>query len=360
MNEVNGHTKTIEAEASQLKERWTILKTSEPLIRARDAADQLGVSEAELVACRCGEGVRRLVCAWGEIIKGFPNLGTVMVLTRNEHAVHEKVGQFDKISIFKSMGLVLDENIDLRLFLDHWHSGYAVTEETRSGVRQSLQFFDLDGTAVHKVYLRGSSDREAYERLVVCHLDPNQQPGQAVSELPAPVLNRPDHEIDRSVLRQRWRDLQDVHDFHAMLKELGVGRAQAFRLAGEDFAYRVSIDSFQCGLESAARNETPIMVFTGNRGVIQIHTGPVRKLKALGPWFNVLDDGFNLHLRTDSIAEAWVIRKPTRDGIVTSLEIFDPEAGQIAWMFGKRKPGEVEREDWRDLVAGFEALGERV
>ncbi|WP_282605992.1 hemin-degrading factor [Pelagibius sp. Alg239-R121] len=344
----------------ELKTRWQVLRATEPQLRARDAAGRLGVSEGELVACRCGEDVRRLVGRWGEIIKSFPNLGQVMVLTRNDHAVHEKVGVFDKISIFKSMGLVLDEDIDLRLFLDHWRSGYAVTEETRSGVRHSLQFFDLDGTAVHKVYLREDSDRQAYEALVAEYLDPNQEPGLEVSALPARQPERPDPEIDPAELRKRWRELQDVHDFHAMLKDLGVGRVQAFRLVGEDFAYRVDPTSFRSALETASSTCTPLMIFTGNPGVIQIHTGPVQKLKAFGPWFNVLDEGFNLHLRMDSIAAAWVIRKPTRDGVVTSLEIFDSRDDQIAWMFGKRKPGELERDDWRSLIAAFEPYGEIV
>ena len=42
--------------------------------------------------------------------------------------------------------------------------------------------------------------------------------------------------------------------------------------------------------------------------------------------------------------------KPTKDGIVTSLEIFDPAGQQIAWMFGKRKPGQVEDSAWPALA----------
>ena len=341
------------AAALKLRAALEALRADEPLLRARDAAQKLGVSEAELVACRCGEGIRRLAGPFGEIVRNLPGLGEVMVLTRNQHAVHEKVGKFAKISIFKSMGLVLDDDIDLRLFLDHWKSGYAVTEKTRSGVRHSLQFFDRDGAAVHKVYLRDGSDRQAYEDLVARSLDPDQRPGQAVSPLPARQAERPDEEIDRTMLQRRWCELQDVHDFHAMLKEVGVGRTQSFRLVGEDYATRVEPGTFRTALEAAAETATPVMIFAGNPGVIQIHTGSVKKLKTMGPWFNVLDPGFNLHLRMDSIASAWIIRKPTRDGIVTSLEIYDAEGVQIAWMFGKRKPGELEREDWRRLVGSL-------
>ena len=98
------------------------------------------------------------------------------------------------------------------------------------------------------------------------------------------------------------------------------------------------------------------MIFVGSPGVIQIHSGPVETLKEVGPWFNVLDPGFNLHLLTGAIASAWVVRKPTADGIVTSLEIFDDQNSQIALMFGVRKEGQPEREDWRALTESLERL----
>ncbi len=43
-----------------------------------------------------------------------------MALTRNEAAVHEKVGTFGNVTVSGKMGLVLNDAIDLRLFLGHW------------------------------------------------------------------------------------------------------------------------------------------------------------------------------------------------------------------------------------------------
>src|SRR3546814_14136648 len=77
----------------------------------------------------------------------MPQLGTVMVLTRNESAVHEKVGRFDKVSTFQGMGLVLNRDVDLRIFFSRWHFGFAVTETAHGAPRHSLQFFDRDGLA---------------------------------------------------------------------------------------------------------------------------------------------------------------------------------------------------------------------
>ena len=51
--------------------------------------------------------------------------------------------------------------------------------------------------------------------------------------------------------------------------------------------------------------QAAIMVFVGKRGCIQIPTGPMHSLRQAGPWFNVLDPGFNLHLRETAIDTAW-------------------------------------------------------
>jgi putative hemin transport protein len=100
----------------------------------------------------------------------------------------------------------------------------------------------------------------------------------------------------------------------------------------------------------AAERPVPIMCFVGNRGCIQIHSGPVSSIKPMGPWINVLDETFHLHLRTDHIAEAWAVRKPTKDGHVTSVEVFDAKGSMIIQFFGKRHEGQGERDDWRLLA----------
>lgn len=336
--------------ADNLRQRFETLRQDRPGLRARDAAAALGISEAELVALRCGDGVTRLDTRWADLVKALPGLGEVMALTRNEHVVHEKVGRFDKVSVFGNKGLVLNHDIDLRLFFDRWHFGFAIEDETKSGIRRSLQVFDFDGTAVHKIYLRSESDLDAYRALVESHRADDQGAELQVLAPVEPPIERPDGEIDAEGLRRRWLDLRDVHDFFGMLRDFGVGRQQAFRLVGIDLAQPVAPARFRTALERAAEHRLPIMIFVGNPGAIQIHTGPISRLVDMKGWLNVLDPGFNLHLRADRIASAWVVRKPTDDGTVTSLEVFDAEGAQIAWMFGERRAGQPERGDWRALV----------
>jgi len=44
------------------------------------------------------------------------------------------------------------------------------------------------------------------------------------------------------------------------------------------------------------------------------------------------------------------VRKPSDDGIITSYEGFDAEGELVIQLFGVRKPGIPERDDWRALA----------
>lgn len=335
-----------------LKDRWEALIKENPKMRIRDAATQLGVSEAELLATDCGGRVTRLSGDWTQVIKDLTTLGRVMCLTRNEHAVHERYGEFLQVDFFHGMGQVVGPDIDLRLFMNHWHHGFAVTDITPEGDRQSFQFFDASGDAVHKVYLQKESNYGGYGVILNKYRSEDQSPTLSVQPAPASRPELPDAEIDAAGFQEAWKGLKDTHAFFMILQQFRVSREQALRLAPEGYARKVSPAATRQMLESASASETPIMVFIGNRGCLQIHTGPVKNIKMFGTeWLNVLDDDFNMHLRDTAVASAWVVKKPTTDGDVTSLELFDAKGNNLAIFFGKRKPGEAEDEAWRKIVA---------
>ncbi|MFV0336988.1 MAG: hemin-degrading factor [Chthoniobacterales bacterium] len=335
-----------------LAEQWQNLLADKPKTRIRDAATQLGVSEAELLATRCGgKGVTRLEGDFQKLFNEFQKLGRIMCLTRNEDAVHERYGEFSTAEFFGHVGQVVGPDIDLRLFPAYINLAFFVLDETPEGPRKSFQIFDAAGDAVHKVYLQAESDHAAADALVKEYTSANQSTEQAVKPYPASPAPLPDSEIDAEGLQKAWLALEDTHGFYGILRRFRVTREQALRLAPEGYAYRVSLGSTRKMLETASADKTPIMVFVGSRGCIQIHTGPVDNIKMFGEeWLNVLDPDFSMHLREPSIAGAWVVKKPTKDGDITALEIYDKDGEEIALFFGKRKPGQPEDEAWRKII----------
>ncbi|AWG24489.1 hemin-degrading factor [Flavobacterium kingsejongi] len=340
---------------NDLKGQWESLKAENPHLRIRNAAEKLGVSEAELLATQTGENVIRLKNEFPQILLQVEKLGKVMGLTRNDECVHERKGVYTN-GEFNSphVGLFVNEDIDMRVFIGHWAKGYAVSEKSEHGDRKSLQFFGKDGLAIHKIYLTKDSDEAAFDALVAEFKSDNQEPTETVVAVPLNLDEKPDSEIDLEGFQAAWTGLKDTHEFFAMLKKFGVTRTQALRLApNEEMARKVDNLTVVKILEGAAAEKFPIMVFVGNRGNIQIHTGLVRKTMWHNEWFNVMDPDFNLHLDTTKIAQTWIVRKPTEDGVVTAIEVFNEMGEIIVQLFGKRKPGIPELEEWRTLVASI-------
>lgn len=336
---------------NELKEKWEALKAENPHLRIRNAANQLGVSEAELLATNVGEGVTVLKPEFANILTEVEQLGKVMALTRNDECVHERKGVY-KNGDFSSphAQLFVNEDIDLRIFQNHWKSAFGVVE----GDRKSLQFFGKDGLALHKIYLTKDSNAQAFDTIVEKFKAEDQSAALEFETVAPKAEEKADSEIDVEGFQKSWTELKDTHDFFMMTRKFGVSRTQALRLAPEGYAKKIDNSKVVNVLEEASEKSLPIMIFVGNRGIIQIHTGEVKKTMWHQQWFNVMDPDFNLHLDVTKIAEAWIVKKPTEDGEVTAIEVFNKEGDFIVQFFGKRKPGIPELQEWKDLVAGLE------
>ncbi|SHE93158.1 hemin-degrading factor [Chryseobacterium takakiae] len=334
-----------------LKEKWEALKADNPHLRIRNAAAELGVSEAELLATNVGEGVTVLKPEFKDILTETEQLGKVMALTRNDECVHERKGTYLNGDFSSPHAqLFVGEDIDLRIFLNHWKFAFAVVE----GDKKSLQFFGKDGLALHKIYLTKDSNEAAFDAIVE-KFTADEQHSILECEAVAPKAEeKPDSEIDVEGFQKAWRELKDTHDFFMMTRKFGVSRTQALRLAPEGFTQKIDSSKVVNVLEDASEKQLPIMIFVGNRGIIQIHTGNVKKTLWHQQWFNVMDPDFNLHLDVTKIAEAWIVKKPTEDGEVTAIEVFNNEGDFIVQFFGKRKPGIPELQEWKNLVADLE------
>lgn len=337
---------------------WQVLRTEQPGLRARDAAEQLAVSEAQLTASRLDSDAVRLRPEWAALLPALGELGYIMALTRNEHCVHERKGYYRDVTVMASgqMGLVVSADIDLRLFLGGWASVFAVEEQTARSVQRSIQMFDRQGVAVHKVFLTQESRLSAWAPLLERFRMAEQSPRLDLQEAPARVPAKADGAIALDSLRAGWAALQDTHHFFALLKNHGVERTQALRLAGSEWAEPLAPSELPKLLAAAAEQGVPLMLFVGNQHCIQIHSGAVHNLRWLDNWFNVLDGEFNLHLKANAVTELWRVRKPSTDGVITSWEAFDANGELILQLFGARKPGSAERADWRALAQGFGPL----
>jgi putative hemin transport protein len=342
-------TTTLNQETA-LKSAWEKLKTEQPNLRIRDAAEVLGVSEAELLATQVGDSVIRLNPEWTSLLVEFKKLGKVMSLCRSNGCVLEHKGNFQKINIEGNAPHLIATvigPIEQRIFFSAWKFGFAVVNETPRGTMRSFQFFDKVGTAILKVYLQDDSKVDVFQELVDQYKSADQDANLDIENFVKPIYAE---HIDMEAFTKDWENMEDTHDFFGMLRKYKVHRLDAVKWIDDKWAYEVDRLSARKIVETASAEQMPIMIFAGNKGNIQIHQGKVRTIRQMGNWLNVLDPQFNMHLNEDLIAHAFVVHKQTTDGLVSSLELFDQEGEMIAQFFGLRKPGIPQLTAWKNLV----------
>ena len=331
-------------------------KLNNPKARDRDLAAQLGISEAQLVAAHLGHGVTAINPHPDALMPAVSKLGEVMALTRNESAVHERVGTYGKYHSGAHASMVLGLEIDLRIFAKHWVSGYAVEVETDRGTRRSLQVFDAAGDAVHKIYLRDGSEHDQWDAVVKELAVDAADPALAVEDR-KPTEPAKENAAKRDVLLQEWARMTDTHQFLRLTSKLGMNRLGAYRLVeGGRWVRRVENTSVETLFNVISTEEQEVILFVGNPGNIQIHWGPLENIKIMGPWLNVMDEKFSLHLRNDHIAEVYVVEKPTKRGAAFSLEAFDAEGMLIFQVFGRKVDQDDPMPQWADMLANLPSL----
>ncbi|AHM74202.1 hemin-degrading factor [Yersinia hibernica] len=340
-----------------LSQRYLNAKQTHPEFSPRDLARQLNISEAELAHARVGDDAERLDISATTLLTELEHVGLTRVMTANQHAVHEVMGEYRNLRLHGHLGLILNPRaLDLRLFLRHWSAVFSLREITPQGERLSIQCFDLQGNATHRIDCTPQTHQDAWQALVAKYrtahnpllvLEPAEQTASAV---PA---------IDNAMIDADWRKMTDIHQFFMLLKRHNISRKHAFRAVGDDLAHRVDNQAFLQIMNAAQACQNEIMLFVGNSGCMQIFTGVIND-------FGINDDNqqvtvkgpqFNLSLDHHAISESWVTRKPTKDGFISSLELLDKQGQHIVQIFGQRDEGQSEQSQWHQQLAALPAIG---
>lgn len=323
-------------------------------VRDRDLAEKLGISEAQLVAAftgaDSGQKVTHIAHHPDDVMPRLIALGDVMALTRNESCVHERVGTFLEYRSGAHASMVLGPDIDTRIFPKHWAFGFAVETETQKGLRKSLQFFDHAGDALQKIYLRETSNHDAWPALVDVLKTETQT--DTINVAPRkPTEGAKINADNRAALLKAWAKLSDTHQFNRLTSKLGMNRLGAYHLAsGEKWVRPVETNCIESFLTAVSKARQKVILFVGNAGNIQIHWGTLDTIKPMGPWLNVLDPTFNMHLRNDHVAEVYAIEKPTKRGPAISLEAFDAQGGLLFQCFAQRDGDTDDLAQWQSIL----------
>lgn len=332
-------------------QQYQALKQDKKLFFPLNAAKELGISECELMvsnpdAVYLGSDIRPIVLR-------LRDLGLVECIVRNEVAVHEKSGIYENVSMTKTTGIALNVGeLDLRIFASQWKHALALEDHSREPTSYSIQFYDAFGDAIQKVFLRDESKVEAWHALVNEFANNDTPSGfrqpEEISHTPN-TLNAD----DLAAFHQRWMEMKDIHHFSGILETYSLSRLDAYRQAPENHTFSVGVGALEKAFEAARDMGIKIMIFVGNRGIVQIQSGQVHNVIRKHGWLNIIDkkeEHFCLHLKDEDLSEVWAVRRHTRDGIITCLEGFNAHGKGKITVFGLREEGNAEQSRWQEIV----------
>lgn len=330
-----------------LWDRYQALKLEKPSIWQFDAAEELGVSEAELVSVLPNS--KRLLVENKELVLRLEKLGNVKSIARNKTAVHEKEGVYNNVQLHGNMGLALNQisGLDLRFFLNQWGYIFATQTEGKNGLMRAIQIFDTHGAPVQKLFLLEDANVAEWQALIDDYAAPDAKLDHTPVAVPA---NDTDADLDLPQFHNDWLALTDIHEFHGLLKKHGVSRRNAFQNAPQGYAYQLKSEALEEMLNNSVSTEVPIMVFAGNRGLVQIHTSAIKNVKRMAGWLNIFDPDFTLHILESEISEIWLIRRPIAQGMLTAIEVLGRNHETVLTFFGQRQEDQDENQEWTKLA----------
>ena len=271
----------------ELVTQWTELRQAEPHLRMRNAADKIGVSEAAMVWSGAGyEAVEELDNSrFSSLIGKLAKMGGWMYLVRNDHAVLEHDLSCAEMS--NGVGEIELSARGFSLQIETGRVGKIYLTHATKGPRRMIQIFDTSGVAIAKVVLKDANRLKSLPDTFGDGLIPvgNEMP---VFQEPAIVAKAKEKDLDPSLIG-------------------------------------VSSDSYVSIFETAVVNQTKVTLSVENAAARMSVSHLPKRLEVMGPWFNILDRGFNLHLMESGVESAY--RNQTSEGSI--YRFYDSEGNLI-------------------------------
>lgn len=289
------------------------------------------------------EGTIPIRGEWADIVGAVITGGAIRASTESGGITIEQTGTVGDYNLRGegTIGSVVQDDLDLRFLFRHWAGGLVHSAHT------TIDFIDSSGTICVSLHAADDAARTTIEAVA-------EQFEGPLPDTPAAPARQPlksDGDVDREALLADWRAMQNVHHFEALLGKHGVGRLQALRLAGPEFARELSTDAFGALLDRLDENGQEIMVFVANRGMVQIYSGPATEKKRAGHGWEIMQGGAKIYVPDTALHGLWLVHKPTAAGIITSLEFVRDDSDQsLASIFGRHPHGDAQPPEWLGLL----------
>lgn len=288
---------------NSLKVKWLAFQDENPKVRIRDAAKKIGVSEAELLSTEIDDSASFLsIISLKDFIKDILLIDKVMFLIRNDIVVHEKIVRSKDVELIDNQIIFIKNNNSILLDFNKQLFKYAFFQKKLHANKElrSFQFFDASGHSILKIYLKGK-DSLQFDNIALKYKSKYNYELQSELHLEFSAVGATDIAPDLPF---------------SINKSKSVAR-------------NMPSNSLRLILENASSSKIPIQIHGFGLGAVQYHRDIVRNIVDYGPWINVIDRDFNLHVLEQGLSKA-VLNQYDFEGKQYSLiDFFDKNNSHV-------------------------------
>ena len=287
----------------QLKDEWEKFKSNPDnrKIRIRDAAFKLGVSEAELLSAEIDNESTFYLKVDSALIflKSLLDIDRIMLLIRNDYVVHEKTVDCQDIDFDIDFIYFKNKNKDILLkFTIESISHIFFQKKMHAGKElRSFQLFNDNGNSILKIYLKGKS-KNRFDKIA------NDYKAEYKYE-----LQQLEGRVSNSNIKVKIPLINDS----SYSKE-------AVRLEGS-ILRRL--------LNKASDDKSPMQIHAIGLNSIQYHRDIVKNIVDYGPWINVIDKNFNVHILENELSQCILFKYNQNNKEIYSIEFFDSNSNHL-------------------------------
>lgn len=330
---------------TSLKAIWKAFQKANPHLSLQEAATQLGVSEAELLATHSGENCTCLRPEFKALLPELRQLAEVTTTTENSVLIHELNGSFGKCHFDEDHAWFCQSNLHNCYQLANWKYVYVVYEQHRP----ALQFFNQYGQAVHKISPTNDRNMAAWYELITIYRTPQQR--QHIWVEHAPQHSSPQNPIPNpQLLRQAWQQLRNAQAIPSLLQQYGGYHPHIYRALGKEYAHPVDSDVIKNLLYQLANQPIPVKISGMNDGAAQVFDGKLHTLIQTGAWLQVMGHKFKLQLRNEALGEVWYTRYLSKQGWQYSVSALDQQGQEVLAITPSCKHNSAQATRWTQTL----------
>lgn len=273
------------------------------------------------------------------IFEHLAKLGKVSTTLFSNSLNHTVQGKFADMHSRNNTLMHFHPNIDTRLFTAKWRYVYA-TEQDKI---VCLHFFSRYGDLIYRVCSTSLEQYPQLKKFISKYASKETSSPDITESFTKPKHAKP---INKELLTEQWATMTNVHQASKIFKYNGNDPITVYTALGKNYALKISAVKLIDFFSIIAKHQLNLMMFSRNYAAVQCYVGSISKLICFDGKIEISITDFNFIMRVSQLGDIWLITKPTDNGFVNSINIFDKTGNENLILTDKRTKSEPESDSW--------------